>query len=224
MLINDQTLEPTQVAGFNQFFDDLNSTEAWRYGGALDQKFTQNIFGGAEFSYRDLKIPFRDLQPLAVPPVDQVVEADGEEYLGRAYLFWTPHQWVALSAEYQYERFNREDIVAFFFKQVNTHKVPLGVGFFHPSGLSLGLKVTYYNQDGQFKTRVPASATFIDDTSEFWLADVAINYRLPKRNGFVTLGGKNIFDNTFNYQETDLRNPRIQPADLFFAQLTLALP
>ena len=45
-LITDQTLEPTQVAGFNQFFDDLNGTEAWRYGGAIDQKFTDTIFGG----------------------------------------------------------------------------------------------------------------------------------------------------------------------------------
>ena len=40
-LINDQTLEPTQVAGFNQLFDDPNLTEAWRYGGAIDQKFTK---------------------------------------------------------------------------------------------------------------------------------------------------------------------------------------
>ena len=59
-LITDQTLEPTQVAGFNQFFDDVNGTEAWRYGGAIDQKFTKDIFGGVEFSKRDLKVPFLD--------------------------------------------------------------------------------------------------------------------------------------------------------------------
>ena len=40
-LITDQTLEPTQVAGFNQFFDDSMLTDAWRYGGAIDQKFTK---------------------------------------------------------------------------------------------------------------------------------------------------------------------------------------
>lgn len=45
-LINNQTLEPTQVAGFNQLFDDANLTESWRYGGAIDQKSTENIFGG----------------------------------------------------------------------------------------------------------------------------------------------------------------------------------
>ena len=39
-LITDQTLEPTQVAGFNQFFDELNATDYWVYGGAVDQKFT----------------------------------------------------------------------------------------------------------------------------------------------------------------------------------------
>ena len=35
VLITDQTLEPTQVAGFNQFYDDINSTASWRYGSAI---------------------------------------------------------------------------------------------------------------------------------------------------------------------------------------------
>ena len=105
-LITDQTLEPTQVAGFNQFFDDFNLTEAWRYGGAIDQKFTSSLFGGVEFSKRDLTVP--DLLDLADPfnPVKQ--DVDWNEYLGRAYLFWTPHPWLALRAQYIFERFERE--------------------------------------------------------------------------------------------------------------------
>ena len=31
-LVTNQTLEPTQVAGFNQFFDDIDGASAWRYG------------------------------------------------------------------------------------------------------------------------------------------------------------------------------------------------
>ncbi len=46
-LITNQTVEPTQVAGFNQFFDDATGTDAWRYGGAIDQKFTQSLYGGS---------------------------------------------------------------------------------------------------------------------------------------------------------------------------------
>ncbi|WP_052700152.1 TonB-dependent receptor domain-containing protein [Methylocucumis oryzae] len=44
-LINNQTLEPTQVAGFNQFYDDFNATKSWRYGVGLDQKFFTGCFG-----------------------------------------------------------------------------------------------------------------------------------------------------------------------------------
>ncbi len=35
-LANNQTLEPTQIAGFNQFFDDVNATKSTRYGFGLD--------------------------------------------------------------------------------------------------------------------------------------------------------------------------------------------
>ena len=52
-LITDQTLEPTQVAGFNQFFDELNGTDYWVYGGAIDHKFTQNLYGGVSYTYRE---------------------------------------------------------------------------------------------------------------------------------------------------------------------------
>ena len=75
-LITDQTLEPTQVAGFNQFFDDLNITKSWRYGIAADQKFTKDLFGGLEFSKRDLKIPLID--STVTPPTNQ--NFDGKEY------------------------------------------------------------------------------------------------------------------------------------------------
>ncbi len=32
------------------------------YGGAIDQKFTESIYGGAEYTYRDLDVPFIDLE------------------------------------------------------------------------------------------------------------------------------------------------------------------
>ena len=105
-LITDQTLEPTQVAGFNQFFDDVSRTDIWRYGVAVDQKFTRNIFGGIEFSKRDLSVPFLDFTVNPANPPTR--EADWDEALGRAYLFWTPHPWLALRAEYAFEELTRD--------------------------------------------------------------------------------------------------------------------
>ncbi len=224
-LITDQTLEPTQVAGFNQFFDDLNSTESWCYGIAIDQKFTKNIYAGAEFFKRNLDIPWRDIQTDDSGNVieDTVKRGDGNEYLARTYLFWTPHRWLALSAEFQYERFKNEDNVAArsLFKDINTRRVPLGLRFFHPSGLNASLKATYFNQNGDFTRPL---GFFESGKDDFWVVDAAIGYRLPKRYGFITVGATNLFDTHFQYQETDLRNPTVLPGRFTFVKVTLALP
>jgi len=221
-LITDQTLEPTQVAGFNQFFDDINGTEAWRYGVAIDQKFTTDIFGGVEFSKRDLKVPFL-FTDVADPenPIVQAREEDIDEYLGRAYLFWTPHRWLALRAEYTFEQLKSEGLTDQP-KKLDTHRVPLGIGFFHPSGVSTSLRTTYFNQNG--KEFILQSGEIRPGRDDFWIVDAAINYRLPKRYGFITVGATNLFDEKFNFFDTDFKNSSILPDRMFFARVTLAFP
>ncbi len=56
------------------------------------------------------------------------------------------------------------------------------------------------------------------------LVDTALNYRLPKRYGFITVGATNLFDKKFKFFNTDFDNPFIQPDRMFFARVTLALP
>jgi hypothetical protein len=210
-LITNATLEPTQVAGFNQFYDDFNGTDAWRYGAAVDQKFTKELFGGLEFSKRDLETP-------AIGPANTVPKDNMDEYLGRAYLFWTPHPWWALRTEYLFEQYRTEGLIGEP-RRVNTHGVPLGFSFFHPSGLSAFLTATFYNQE--FKLPLPDARTGRDD---FWLVDMGINYRLPKRYGFITVGATNLFDKKFKFFERDQNNARIQPDRTIFGRITLALP
>jgi hypothetical protein len=216
-LITDQTVEPTQVAGFNQFFDEVNATDYWVYGGAIDQKFTQSIYGGAEFTYRNLNVPFVDLN------TGNLENSNWDEYLARAYLFWTPHEWLALSAEYQYEDLERDEGFADGAKDVDTHRVPLGINFFHPSGLSASLKGTYVNQDGSFE-RKDDLGVFNDGDDDVFLLDAAISYRFPKRYGSLTIGVTNLTDENFQYFDSDRNNPRFQPDRVFFGKVTLALP
>ena len=219
LITTDQTLEPTQVAGFTQFFDDTDATDAWRYGGGIDQKFTNDLFGGVEFSKRDLTVPITDLADPANPIYP---ESDAKEYLGSAYFFWIPHPWLALRAEYIFERFTNEVLTGIEPKELDTHRVPLGMSFFHPSGLSAPLTVTYWNQDGKFQ-RI-ASGVVQSGSDNFWTVDAAIDYRLPKRYGFITVGATNLFDQKFKFFNTDFNNPTIQPDRTFFARVTLALP
>lgn len=216
-LITDQTLEPTQVAGFNQFYDDFNLTQAWRYGGAIDQKLGRDTYAGVEFSKRDLTVPFIDLDSVTR-------DAPWDESMARAYLFVAPHRFLALRAQYLYERFERGDLLTYGFKELKTHRVPLGVGFFHPSGLSASLTATYWKQDGVFEDLNAFPPEFKADSSTFWLVDAAVSFRLPKRYGFVSVGATNLFDKKFQYYEVDFDNPTIQPKRAIFARVTLAVP
>jgi tetratricopeptide (TPR) repeat protein len=217
-LITNQTLEPTQVAGFNQFFDDLNATKSWRYGVAVDQKLPGGVFGGVEYTFRDSEVPFIGSTAGGIGQQ----EVDWKEKLLRAYLFWTPHDRVALSAGYEWERFDREELFADGAKRVEMNRVPLGVNYFHPLGLSASLKATYINQRGAFQ-RIAATA-FESGHDDFWTVDAAISYRLPKRRGFITIGAKNLFDQKFKYFDPDRSNARVIPDRVFFTRLTLALP
>jgi tetratricopeptide (TPR) repeat protein len=219
-LITNQTLEPTQVAGFNQFYDDLNGTEAWRYGLGLDQKLLKSLYGGLEFSYRELKVPFVDV----AGPVPENKKSDWEEYLGRAYLYWTAQKWLALKGEYLYEKNERNEPFTMGARTLETHRVPLGIHFFHPSGLGAMFRATYYNQKGEFETLTAERGTYVSGDDQFWVCDAAISYRLPRRYGFITAGATNLFDQSFKYYDTDPENPSIQPSRMFFIKATVAFP
>jgi hypothetical protein len=219
-LITDQTLEPTQVAGFNQFFDEANATDYWRYGGAIDQKITSSIYGGLEFTHRDLNVPYVDFEGDAGPTL---AEADWKENLVRAYFFWTPLNSVSLTAEYLFEDLDRDEQGGPGATESQTHYVPLGINYFHTSGLGVSLKGTYINQDGKYE-RKDDRGVFEEGEDNFWLFDAAINYRLPKRYGFIALGVNNLFDQEFNHFDSDWENLRIQPGRFLFAKVTLAFP
>jgi tetratricopeptide (TPR) repeat protein len=222
-LVTNQTLEPTEIAGFNQFYDDGNLTEATVYGVAVDQKFGRDVFGGLEYGHRDLTVPYLDAfsDPLNPP---QWREVDWQDSLGRAYLFWTPHPWWALRAEYMLERFERDDAFTAGVRNLDIQRVPLGVRFFHPSGFTAGVTATYWYQKGQFEQFTPAGSTFVPGSDKFWVVDAAIGYRLPKRYGFVTVGATNLFDTQFQSYDIDPANSTVQPKRMLFARLTIALP
>ena len=215
-LLTDQTIEPTQVAGFNQFFDDANTTSAWTYGGGLNQKLPHEVYAGGEFTWRNMNVPFVNL-------VGSEQTVDWKEKNSRIYLFWTPHKWVALTAEWLWQRLERDQNFALGASTVETNSFPLGINFFHPSGLSVSVKETYRHQQGSFE-HVSNPGVFDNGRDDFWLLDAAINYRMPERYGLITLGATNLTDSHFQYFDPNLFNATIQPQRFFFAKVTLALP
>ena len=218
-LVSNQTIEPTQVAGFNQFYDDIDGTDAWRAGVGIDQKLGSRAAVGGEFSARELTFPFTDLTDITAPVNDR---ATWREQFARAYAYWAPFSWLALSAEYFYEYFDRES--AFpgpdLFTELRTHRIPLGVSFFHPLGITARFRVTYVNQEGRFENPVEGGTTRGQD--QFWVADASLSYRLPKRLGLITLEARNLLDEGFHFQDTDPASPVITPELYVLLRFTLA--
>lgn len=214
-VLSHRTLEPTHVAGFQQFFDDLAGSDTRRSGGvAIDQKIGSLAFGGIELSIRDIVIP---LVPLVVG--DPILEVKKEERLVRSYLYSLPFSWLAASAEYQLERLDSSDFTQPFAPKIKTHRVVLGPNFYHSSGLFAKLRGIYVDQGGMFSTR--ATGTFAAGDDQFWLADAMLGYRFSKRRGILTVEARNVFDKRFQFHDTDPDHPLIQPERLIFSRMTM---
>jgi hypothetical protein len=206
--VTNQTLEPTQLAGFNQFFDELDGTDSTRYGVGVDQQFSRDLYGGFELSWRELT---RNLSKGA---------EDQDERLYRGYLNWAPHSTVALSAEYQYEEFERGTVKGGFsgLPELRTHYLPLRLSYFLPSGFFAKVGGTYVHQEA---TQNDSSTS----GERFLVADASVGYRLPKRYGLVSLNVSNLFDERFSYQNSfdvgEQRAPRFQPSRAVLFRINL---
>ncbi len=216
------SLEPTPVAGFNQFFDGIEGEEGRRYGLGVDQVLARDLSVGAEVSRRELKIPF----DVFLPPPDFGIsreEADVDEDAGRVYLYWTPSRRLALSAEYQYDELrNDADFTPRGYIEIKTHRVPVQLRLFSPSGLSAGVGATWVDQDGLFAPPVDFLPAFRDG-DDFVVVDGFLGYRFRNRRGAVRLEARNLFDKDIRFQDVDPENPRIFPERLVLLRLELSL-
>ncbi|ADE16570.1 TPR repeat-containing protein [Nitrosococcus halophilus Nc 4] len=111
--------------------------DVWHYGVAIDQRFSSSFYAGTEFSKRDLRIQ-------GTMDSRAVVE-NWDEYLGRAYFYWTLHPRIATSTEYHFKRLEQGKNLSQStgFQELETHRIPISINFFHPSGLSTRIKATF---------------------------------------------------------------------------------
>ncbi len=216
-LIYAQTIEPTQVAGFNQFFDDFAATSAWTYGFGIDQSWSDSWFAGLQVFRRELDVPFPSVGPTGIP---EQVEDDWREDIGSAYLYWTPCRWAAVGLDYYYERFSHDrwegpQGIA----ELTTHRIIPKIHLFHESGWRAAVEASYLDQRGDFGSTFVG---FSGDSDRFWVVDLSLGYRLPNRRGMVSLELKNIFDETFRFLDTDPAQPRLLPERQIMLRMTLS--
>lgn len=205
-LVNNRTLEPTQVAGFNQLFDDINGTVSDLYAGGFDWRAHKRLSAGGAFTWRTLDEPLYDAFNVAW------LFEERKEQLHKLYLNWTPTERLAIRTELVYDRYTSESGIATaddnLPEKAVTWSLPIGVSYFDPSGFFAGLSATYVDQS--IRRSVTAIQASGDD--RFVVVDASIGYRLPKRRGIISFAVKNLFDTDFKYQDDSYREFRDEPS------------
>ena len=206
---SDQGLEPTQLGGFNQFFDDQNGTVSEAGGLAADFTFSPTVTAGLQFTRRNLEVPFFDL-------TGEVFSAEQTEKAVGGYFYWLPNEHISVSLQPAYQDFEQGAA----FDAMKLTEVPLTVRFFSPSGLWIGASVTAVRQTGEF---LGPGGIVVEGSDDFWLVDAIVAYRLPRRMGTISLQGTNLLNEEFQFQEIDLGvAPRYVPETQVLLRISLS--
>ncbi len=207
-LVNNRTLEPTQIAGFNQFFDDINATKTDRKALGYDIRINSRLALGIETSQRDMEEPV--VVDIGAGPE---TEFEGrEEELRKIYAHWTPTRSIAVSVEAISDLYEAESGIVTQFdnlpERVETRSLPISAKYFSPSGWYAGITTTFVEQEVE---RDPLASQASGDDS-FRVIDLSFGYRLPKRRGAISLIILNAADEEFSYQDDSYREFRDEPS------------
>ncbi len=220
-LAGSQTIEPTQLAGFNQFFDENDGTTAWQYGWGFDYQPLDTVFLGGKLLWRDTKQPIVTLENIAFPQ-------KRNESAHLAYAYWAPTEWTALRSEYRFDEFRKDYSITQADnknpRSVTRHQVLLSLNLYHPTGVFSKFTGTYVNQNSEFVN----TTNRLDRVGDrFWVFDSTLGFRFPKKYGSISLEVRNIFNNqSFIYQsEFNTSGPQLTsfvPEREFFLKLNLS--
>jgi hypothetical protein len=197
-LIVDQTIEPTQVAGFSQLNDEFDGTTAEVVGVGLDLTLSRSLRIGAEATRRWISAPRVEISN---GDEEQLLGDAREDRLG-GYAYWTVTDRVVVGFEPGVELFRQaERDSAGLPKEVRTLELPLTLRFFDPSGLFVMGGINYVRQNVE---RLPTTTTREGD-NDFILVDAAVGFRFPNRRGIISLEGRNLLGEHFKYQDDGFR-------------------
>jgi hypothetical protein len=197
-LVFDQTLEPTQIAGFNQTFQDFNGTESTTFGLGADWHPLPWLWLGGEATWRELEQPVFFDAGLATASIGSF---DGSADTVRGYIGATlgPQVAVSVGAEHTVLKLSRG---AGFSDDLSTVLAPASVRWFHPIGVFASAEAVYYNQD---LTRTSAAIGQSSGDTDGVVVNLAGGYRLPDQRGVLSIEVLNLLDKDVEFQEPSYR-------------------
>jgi tetratricopeptide (TPR) repeat protein len=203
-LVGGQTIEPTQIAGFNQLFDDPSLAVTKRWGAGFDFRLTNRLFAGVEWSERRLT----------------ELTIEGYEQTVRSYLNWTISDRFAFSTGVQWDRLNDPAAPLQQYIDLNIIRAPAEIRYYGPAGFFALLGGAFVHESGHFY-ELPFLTPFEDDES-FAIVNAGVGWRFPGRAAVASLQITNLFNRHFRFQDVDVRNPAFFPHRMILGRVTLS--
>ncbi len=212
-LLVETTLEPTEIAGFLQVYDDFNGQVSDRYSLGLDWRATDDLRFGIEGSTREIE---------SVGTTPNGGDENLDESNVGAYGYWILSDDVTLSFQPQFDRFSSDD-TGTYPNRVDTWLAPLEMRYFAPSGVFAFARGTYLYQD---LDRGAESAPDRFEHGTSFLVDAGIGYRFPFGRGAAVLAVTNLLDEDLQYRDDNYRTSqdratRFAPERMILATVNL---
>lgn len=187
-LVGSATLQPTQVMGFNQLYDDPNGADAKNYAFALDGKFGKANYGFGVLNHRyDYRRVGGGDDPLYP-----------KEFMQNFYLNSALTSRLVLGWELSHfdTDFDILDNEVDSYRTMDSIRSPLFAHYFLSSHWSLYAQSTYYNQKVEWSVEDLDTFSIVESERQdiLWVSDFEARYQLPRRHGLLRAGVQNIED------------------------------
>jgi len=192
-LLVQQVIEPSQINGFSQFYDESNGSTASNLAFSADVKNSKLSYGASGLR-RNVRIPqfesnaFTSSQPRRETRI-------------HAYINWLASANWSFTLNPEKEAFNNQAAGP---SRLYTTHVPLTAKYHSPNGVSTSYTINYVRQEVTL-----SSGSYNQTREDFVSADLHLNFKLDKRLGQIGISVTNLFEQNFNYQ--DLNFIRAEP-------------
>lgn len=213
-------IEPTTVGGFNQSITETPGTRARNYGISGAFKIAANTYLGSEYLFRQISRDLNiGLDGVAVEITNGTLERrsagdrfnfSSNERMVRSYINHVFSESTVASLSHTYSTFS-DGLFSVEGKGIGTrrtHELMSEIAYFDRSGFFGRIGVGYDHQDLEGYGGVAPEVR--DGTRSFWLTRAALDYRLPRRAGTISLKIENAFDRGFLFIPSQL-SPTIIP-------------
>jgi tetratricopeptide (TPR) repeat protein len=200
----DQTLFPTQIAGFNQQYDEFEGTTADLLGLNVQYQLLPNLTLGVLGQRRWLSDEFSRTIEDEDEGINWFIRNETEDHV-EIYANTTIGERLALTGGLAVDRYQQKWQEATNIPvRLTTLSVPFDIRYFAPSGLYTALRAEYLSQ----RQELSFNTNQLTGTDSDVLLDAEVGYRFGSGRGVVFLRGDNLLDRDLGYRDDLFRTPR----------------